>query len=210
MAPSLLPTCGSKRIQTLHWVALFSQNSQWTEHQLPETHTHKLFPKVHDLIKDMWTWQQHTPVGLHLTVEVSVTFLDGGVVGEELDICSKFFHDFKGLTRRSCRTWRHTHTDYHTVQTSDGLFIVCLGSSWPSNASPVITVKDVLYLVLHTSCQSSQSNWPPSLLCWCGVWGGWPCQSFGRWWQNKPHSGNEPHVVLKPRRTQSELNTNKN
>lgn len=96
-------TCGSKSIQTLERVSLFSQNSQRTKHQLPETHTQIQTSKNLRVYFCKNSFRcACRPVGLHLAVEVGVTLLRGGVVWEELDVGSEFFHDFIRLAGGSC------------------------------------------------------------------------------------------------------------
>lgn len=65
------------------------------------------------------------PVGLHLAVEVSVALLRGGVVREELDVSSQFFHDFVSLTGRSCGTrWPRQIRAHKDPRVCD-LFVLC-------------------------------------------------------------------------------------
>lgn len=45
------------------------------------------------------SWWCYWPVGLHLTVKVSVSLHRRAVVGHELHVGAKFFHDLVGLTR---------------------------------------------------------------------------------------------------------------
>lgn len=94
-------TCRSKSVQTLQRAPLLGQNSEGTKHQLPATKTCS-FSGPPCWFWSGLTWSFSGPVGLHLPVEVGVALQRGGVVRQELDVGSEFFHDLVVLTRRGC------------------------------------------------------------------------------------------------------------